>query len=114
MIAYGDASGLSLTLNLNHNTGKVSVRTNLTSGDEHYDLRVTRIDATGEHVFNSNNISLAAASTHYIDYAAWTNPSRPLTIGVDNGNNGSIDRTLTLSTASKIYMPLLLNQKSPQ
>ena len=114
VIAYGDANGLSLTLNLNHNTGKVSVRTNLTSGDEHYDLRVTRIDATGEHVFNSNNISLAAASTHYIDYAAWTNPSRPLTIGVDNGNNGSIDRTLTLSAASKIYMPLLLNQKSPQ
>jgi len=112
--AYGDADGLSLTLNLNHNTGAVSVRTNLTSGDEHYDLRVTRIDATGEHVFNSNNISLAAASTHYIHYAAWTNLSQPLTIGVDNGSNGSIDRTLTLTSASKIYMPLMLNQKNLQ
>lgn len=112
--AYGDADGLSLTLNLNHNTGKVSVRTNLATGDEHYDLRVTRIDATGEHVFNSNNIRLAAASTHYIDYASWSSPSQPLKIGVDNGSNGSIDQTLTLNSASKVYLPLMLNQQAAQ
>ncbi len=55
-----------------------------------------RIDKSSSQVFSTDSLSLADGQSLLADYGVWKGNGKPLTVGVDDGDNGSIDRTVHL------------------
>jgi hypothetical protein len=95
--AAGDAAGQNITLGLNHTTGQLAIKTTRTSGNDVYAVRVERITSTGSSLFTHSNIGMIAGATDYLNYATWAGNGQPLTLSVDNNNDGVIDETILLT-----------------
>jgi hypothetical protein len=76
-----------------------------------YNLAIERTDSSGQQVFSSDAVEVAAGDTHVIDYSLWGNTingSAPITIQVDQGSDGTVDSTIQLQNQTgKIYLPLI-------
>jgi hypothetical protein len=56
----------------------------------------SRIDATATHTFRTDDLTINSGEALVAHYGAWKGDGTPLTVGIDAGANGSVDRTVTL------------------
>ncbi len=90
----GDANGITVTLDIDLVTGKLSLRIQ-NEGATVYGIVMRRIDDKGESEFSHANGSEAGGDTVIFDFDDWAGQGTPLSIEVDKGSDGSVDTTET-------------------
>lgn len=76
-------------------------------GGSTYALNITRVTGGGTQIFAHSGIPLSATDTQYLNYGAW-NGSGPMTLQIDQGSQGRISQTVTLTNqASIMYLPFI-------
>jgi hypothetical protein len=82
------------------------VFSNAQAGGGVYNLDVQCVNATGQQRFFHAGIDISATDTHILDYAC---TSGPMLLHIDQGSNGTIDKTVVLENqAPRVYLPLVL------
>lgn len=90
-------AGGSMTLSIDSTNGKIAIASTGNKEDGVYSLYMDRYDDEGVQEFGHDEIVLAPNSTGYLPYAEWEGNDKDLELQIDNGSDGSIDETLTLS-----------------
>ena len=60
-------------------------------GTATYDVEIHRITDDGEQVFKHKGVSSGPKDRFVFGYAAWTGNGQDLKVGVDHGDDGTID-----------------------
>ncbi len=108
-IAHGDAgkdygfdltgldfsAGEEMDFSFDDSSDKLAIK-DTTGTPDMYDLEFTETDSTGQHKYEHKDVALNPGDTEYLDLADWQD-GQPLSIGVDQGSNGSVDQTLSES-----------------
>ncbi len=95
----GDTAGQRIELVLNTASGTVSIRNAQATGtgDSAYSLNIERFDENGDStVYEFEDVSSTAGSTHRIRYGALVSATNVVTISVDANSTGVTDQVLTL------------------
>ncbi|NTU80992.1 MAG: hypothetical protein HGA45_16695 [Chloroflexales bacterium] len=72
-----------------------------------YSLDLTQYDQGGAQRFIANDLTLGPDDIHYIDYAGWEQTDA-LTLRIDQGGDGSIDQTVTITNQiAQAYLPIV-------
>lgn len=74
--------------------GKLALNT-ASGGNSTYNLSITRIGSTGEQVFEHHDLAIAGTDTEYFNFGSWNGGA--VTLQVDHGSDGTIDKTLSLN-----------------
>jgi hypothetical protein len=71
-------------------------------------VTVGRIDAGGEHAFESVEIPLTAGATHFVGFGQWDGTGT-IRLEIDEGSNGTIDSVVVLvnQASEMLYLPMI-------
>ncbi|MDQ6694424.1 MAG: hypothetical protein M3014_08395, partial [Chloroflexota bacterium] len=89
--------GGTLTLGIDTDKGSLSISTAGNKSASAYSLTMNRIDSAGEQTFRHDSVELDANSIAYLDYGAWKGDSSEISLTIDDGHDGTIDKTIPLS-----------------
>jgi hypothetical protein len=82
---------------------------NAQAGSGAYDLKISQVNASGEHIFVHKGISILASDTQYANYGTWDGGLGAMALLIDHGSDGTIDETVLLNNqVSLLYLPLIL------
>ena len=89
--AGGETGGQRVDVSIDVKTGTLSVEAKSKDGTSSYEVEITRIDDKGEQVFKHKGVAAGAKDRFVFHYAAWKGNGTKLAVGVDHGDDGTID-----------------------
>lgn len=89
-------AGAEFLIELDIESGFLSINTDNTTEYGTYEIVMYRIDDEGEAWFNNNDIYMEPGDTAYLLFSEWEGPGSSMYIDIDYGSDGSIDETIEL------------------
>lgn len=89
--ASGETGGQRLSITLDVKAGTLAVEAAAVDGTATYEVEIHRIADDGEQVFKHKGVSSGPKDRFVFDYAQWTGNGKDLKVGVDHGDDGTID-----------------------
>lgn len=89
--ASGETGGQRLSITLDVKAGTLAVEAAAVDGTATYEVEIHRITDDGEQVFKHKGVSSGPKDRFVFGYAAWTGNGQDLKVGVDHGDDGTID-----------------------
>ena len=93
----GETGGQVIDAKMDLTGGKLKVDFLGTQGASTYDIEIDRIDSNGKSVFKHAGNNLSGADTIYLEYGSWSGDGSPMTAILDQGSDGTMDQTVTLT-----------------
>jgi hypothetical protein len=89
--ASGETGGQKVNITLDVKAGTLAVEAAAKDGNATYEVEIHRIGDDGEQVFKHKGVASGAHDRFVFDYAAWTGNGKDVKVGVDHGDDGTID-----------------------
>ena len=88
----GETAGQTVELGIDPTKGTFAVKVHGAAGAKpELAVTLTKIDKSGEQVFKHKGVSSGPKDRFVFGYAAWTGNGQDLKVGVDHGDDGTID-----------------------
>lgn len=95
--ASGESEGQRVELGIDLKKGIFTVEASAKDGGSSYNVEVRRYTAAGEEVFAHKGLATGAKDRMVFKYAAWKGNHQGMDVGIDRGDDGSVDENETLS-----------------
>ncbi len=95
--AGGESDGQKIELGLDLKQGTFSVQASAKDGESSYAVEIRRFADGKEQIFRHKGLSIGASDRLLFKYKDWKGDKQAMDVGVDQGNDGTIDKTESIS-----------------